>query len=145
MPETNMPLKTHHDDLPALNLTPMIDIAFTLIVFFMVGARFTEQERKVDLSVPQVSSTAALTPTPERRVINVYRDGRIELDRQSVSLSQLTAQLADTRRQYAELGVVIRGDGQGPLQHVAAVMNACRQAGIKEMGISVRQGAQERR
>jgi biopolymer transport protein ExbD len=74
-------------------------------------------------------------------VINVYRDGRIELDRQSVSLGQLTAQLADAQRQYAELGVVIRGDGQGPFQNVAAVLTACRQAGISEMGISVREGS----
>jgi biopolymer transport protein ExbD len=136
-----MPLKVHQDELPALNLTPMIDIAFTLIIFFMVGARFTELERKVDLSVPAVGSTAALTPTPERRVINVYRDGRVELDRQPVSLSQLTAQLADAQRQYAELGVVIRGDAEGPFQHVASVLTACRQAGIAEMGISVRQGS----
>ena len=140
-----MPLKVHQDDLPALNLTPMIDIAFTLIIFFMVGARFTELERKVDLSVPQVGNTAALTPTPERRVINVFRDGRIELDRQPVSLSQLTVQLTDAQRQYAELGVVIRGDADGPFQHVASVLTACRQAGIAEMGISVRQGATERR
>jgi biopolymer transport protein ExbD len=135
-----MPLKVHQDELPALNLTPMIDIAFTLIIFFMVGARFTELERKVDLSVPAVGSTAALTPTPERRIINVYRDGRVELDRRPVSLGQLTAQLADAQRQYAELGVVIRGDGQGPLQHVASVLTACRQAGIAQIGISVRQG-----
>ena len=136
-----MPLKVNQDELPALNLTPMIDIAFTLIIFFMVGARFTELERKVDLSVPAVSNTAALTPTPERRLINVYRDGRVELDRQPVSLSQLTAQLADAQRQYAELGVVIRGDAEGPFQHVASVLTACRQAGIAEMGISVRQGS----
>src|SRR5690606_15367471 len=49
-----MPLKTHQDDMPAVNLTPMIDIVFQLIIFFMVGARFTELEKKVDLSVPEV-------------------------------------------------------------------------------------------
>ena len=75
-----MPLKTHHDDLPALNLTPMIDIVFNLIIFFMVSTRFTEIERKVDLSVPKVGDTRNLSDAPQRRVINVHRDGRITLE-----------------------------------------------------------------
>ncbi|MEX2175795.1 MAG: biopolymer transporter ExbD [Pirellulaceae bacterium] len=139
-----MPLKTHQDDMPAINLTPMIDIVFQLIIFFMVGAKFTELEKSVDLSVPQVSDIAALTPTPENRVINVYRDGRIDLDRQPVSIEQLKAELGDAQRQYAELGVVVRGDAEGPFQNVAAVLTACRQAGIAEMGISVRMGTKDR-
>jgi biopolymer transport protein ExbD len=141
---TVMPLKTTTDDMPAINLTPMIDIVFQLIIFFMVGARFTELERKVDLSVPAVSNAAALSPAPEKRVINVYRDGRIDLDRQSVTIPQLTQQLASAHAQYTELGVIVRGDAEGPFQNVAEVLTACRQAGISEMGISVRVGTKER-
>jgi biopolymer transport protein ExbD len=133
-----MPLKTHQDDIPAINLTPMIDIVFQLIIFFMVGARFTELEKKVDLSVPQVAGAAKLPRAPERRVINVYRDGRLELNRSPVSLDNLTRLLADDQRQYTDVGVVIRADAEGPFQHVAGVMTACRQAGISDLGISVR-------
>jgi biopolymer transport protein ExbD len=139
-----MPLKTTADEMPSINLTPMIDIVFQLIIFFMVGARFTELERKVDLSVPAVSSAAALSPAPEKRVINVYRDGQIDLDRQPMTLPQLTKELAAAHGQYAELGVVVRGDAEGPFQNVAEVLTACRQAGISEMGISVRLGTKER-
>ena len=139
-----MPLKTHQDDMPAINLTPMIDIVFQLIIFFMVGARFTELEKKIDLTVPQVSDVAALTPAPEKRVINIYRDGRIDLDRRPVTIDQLTQELAGAQEQYAELGVVVRGDAEGPFQNVAAVLTACRQAGIAEMGISVRTTTKER-
>jgi biopolymer transport protein ExbD len=139
-----MPLKTTTDEMPSINLTPMIDIVFQLIIFFMVGARFTELERKVDLSVPAVSSAAALSPAPEKRVINVYRDGQIDLDRQPMTLPQLTKELAAAHGQYAELGVVVRGDAEGPFQNVAEVLTACRQAGISEMGISVRLGTKER-
>ena len=139
-----MPLKTHQEDLPPINLTPMIDIVFNLIIFFMVGARFTDLERKVDLSVPQVADIRTLTPTPEKRTINVYRDGRVELDGEPVSIDQLILRLSDAQRQYAELGVNVRGDGQGPFQNVATVLTACRQAGISELGISVRLGTKER-
>ena len=133
-----MPLKTHQDDMPAINLTPMIDIVFQLIIFFMVGARFTELEKKVDLSVPKVAGAASLPPLPEQRVINVFRDGRIELNRRPLSLPELKSQLAEDQRQYSQVGVVVRADADGPFQNVAAVFTACREAGIDEMGISVR-------
>ena len=133
-----MPLKTHLDEQPTLNLTPMIDIVFLIIIFFMVGAKFTELERKIGLEVPQVSDVSALAPAPEKRIVNVYRDGRVALDRQFMTLDELKAQLANARREYDELGVVVRGDAEGQFQNVANVLGACREAGISEMGISVR-------
>jgi biopolymer transport protein ExbD len=122
----------------------MIDVIFNLIIFFMVCTSFSEAERKVDLSVPQVRDGKALSDAPAKRAINVYRDGRITLDDRPVTLPQLTACLADDQQQYRQLGVTVRGDADSPFQNVAAVLTACRQAGIAEMGISVRIGTKER-
>jgi biopolymer transport protein ExbD len=133
-----MPLKTNLNEPPSVNLTPMIDIVFLLIIFFMVGTKFVEMERKIAVQVPAVRDAQTLTPAPEKRTINVYRDGQISLDRQPVTLEQLTAELAAARQQYADLGVIVRGDAEGAFQNVASVLNACRQAGVAEMGISVR-------
>jgi biopolymer transport protein ExbD len=144
-----VPLKTHQDDLPAINLTPMIDIVFNLIIFFMVSTRFTEMERKVDLAVPKVADSKALAEIPKSRTINIYRDGKITLDGAAVTLRELTDQLAAVQRQHGHQNVVVRGDADGPFQNVAAVFSACQRAGISEMGISVRiasgpTGTQER-
>lgn len=134
-----MPLKTSQDEPPSVNLTPMIDIVFLLIIFFMVGTQFTEmEEHNLDLEVPEVGDVSALTPAPKRRVINVGRDGRVLLDAREVSIDELQSTLTDAQREYAQLGVLVRGDGGGAFQHVAEVLNACRQAGISELGISVR-------
>ncbi len=134
-----MPLKTSQDDeMPAINLTPMLDIVFNLIIFFMVGTRFVDSEHKVDVKVPQVKSDQKLAAVPDKRIINVFRDGRIALDRQEVTLEQLTAKLGSDRRSRPDMGVVIRGDAEGPFQNVATVLTACRDAGIADMGISVR-------
>jgi len=135
-----MPLKTHHDELPAINLTPMIDIVFNLIIFFMVSTRFTEMEKKVDLSLPAVGEAAALREVPRSRTINIYRDGSLALDDRAISLTELRSQLAAAHRQIADLEITIRGDGLTHYQNVAAVMTACRQAGIAEMGIAVAPG-----
>jgi len=132
-----MPLKTHLDDEPTLNLTAMLDVMFLLIIFFVLGTRFIDDERKIGLRVPEVTDRGALSAAPERRVVNVYRDGSITLDQKPVTLEQLTAELAAVRRQYEDIGVLVRGDAHGEFQNVAEVLNACKQAGVKDLGISV--------
>jgi biopolymer transport protein ExbD len=133
-----MPLKTSVDEQPSLNLTSMIDVVFLLIIFFMVGTKFADMERKIDLQVPKVSDRGALSAAPEKKIVNVYRDGQVTLDREPVTLDQLTHSLSAARQQYSDLGVLIRGDGEGQFQRVADVLNACKQAGVAELAISVK-------
>jgi biopolymer transport protein ExbD len=133
-----MPLKTLTDEQPALNLTSMIDVMFLLVIFFMVGTKFSDSERNMSIKVPQVASAGPMTPAPEKRVINVTHEGRITLDRRTVSLTELKQTLAAAKSEYSRLGVVVRGDGHGAYQHVADVLSACREVGIADLGISVR-------
>ena len=134
-----MPLKTHRDEAPTLNLTSMVDVLFCLILFFMAASKFTELERKIGLQVPEVTDRGALTSAPEKKTINIYRDGVIEMDRQTVpDLRTLERLLTDARSQYPEIGVLVRGDLDSRYQRVAEVLNACKQAGITELGISVK-------
>ena len=135
-----MPLKTHQDELPVLNFTPMVDIVFNLLIFFMVSTQFVDDERKVDLSLPDVGGGAGLSEVPRSRTINVFKDGSITLDSQPVNVTELRSLLAAAHRQYEGLQVTIRGDGAAPYQSVAAVVTACRQAGIAEMGLAVSLG-----
>jgi biopolymer transport protein ExbD len=133
-----MPLKTFQDELPALNLTPLIDVVFNLIIFFMVTTTFGEWESNMAVKVPQVKQAGSLAPAPEKRVVSVFRDGRIALDRDVVSLQELTQRLTVVRQRYSGISVVVRGDAEGAFQNVASVLSACREAGISDMGISVR-------
>lgn len=133
-----MPLKTFQDEQPTLNLTPMIDVVFLLIIFFMVGTKFAEWESKLTLKVPQVKQAGALAPAPEKRVVNVYRDGQIAIDQDFVTAEELVARLVALKQQYSGAGVIVRGDSEGAFQHVATVLGACRDAGIADLGVSVR-------
>src|SRR5262245_27891346 len=103
-----MPLKTQFDEMPTLNLTSLIDVLFLLIMFFMLGTKFAQYERKIRLQVPTVSDGKALSAAPEKRVVNVYQTGQVTLDGQNVSLKELTGRLAVARRQYKDLGVLVR-------------------------------------
>jgi biopolymer transport protein ExbD len=132
-----MPLKTYADEEPALNLTPMIDVLFLLIIFFMAGTKFTELERKIGLTLPQVSDGRQLPPAPDRVVVNVYRDGSLTLEREPVSLQQLSQRLKEWRQRNPALSVNVRGDGEGALRNVTEVLATCKSAGVYDVGISV--------
>jgi biopolymer transport protein ExbD len=132
-----MPLKNQAEEMPVLNLTSMIDVLFLLIIFFMVGTKFIESERQIELKLPQVSPGTSLSAAPEKKVVNVYRDGEITLDRRTVSLDELSSRLAAAREQYKSLGVTVRGDAAAPFERVANVLAACKKAGIGDLSISV--------
>jgi biopolymer transport protein ExbD len=139
-----MPIKIHHDPEPTLNLTPMIDIVFLLIIFFMVGTKFAELERQIKLEIPAVRQFGAMTPAPAKRVVNVYRDNTIMMDQRTLTIDQLIVELKRARQEYSELAVLIRGDAEGPFHNVVNVLAACRDAGFDKMGIAVRAQTQRR-
>jgi biopolymer transport protein ExbD len=132
-----MPLKAHVDEEPSINMTPMVDVVFQLILFFLLGTKFTEMERKIGLEVPRVTENQALAAASDRQVVNIYRDGALTLDGESVSLDQLTDRLREARARHDGLGVLVRGDSTGQFQRVAEVLHACKRAGVRELGISV--------
>ena len=133
-----MPLKTHIDEVPPLNLTAMLDVMFLLIIFFVLNTKFMDEERQIEVRVPSIADRGALSAPIEKKTINVYRDGTITIDQTTVTLEELAIRLSSARAKSGRLGVVVRGDGQGEFQQVAAVLNACKQAGIGDLGISVR-------
>lgn len=133
-----MPLKVQHDEQPQLNLTPMIDVLFLLIIFFMVATTFGDLERNLELQVPEVSETGETRPPAQPLVINVFGDGRIEFEGQTATIEELTARLAAIRSQQGDPSVIIRGDAQCAFQHIASALAACRAAHISELGITVR-------
>ena len=137
-----MPLKVQRDDQTAINLTPMIDIVFLLIIFFMVSSHFTNKsnhtERDIAISVPQVSDAGALTAPPRHRVINISDAGLISLDHDVVDVPELESRLTKAKAQYEQLGVVIRGDGACQYENVASVIATCKKVKIRNLNIAVR-------
>jgi biopolymer transport protein ExbD len=133
-----MPLKTHQDDQPKLDLTPMIDVVFLLVIFFMAATKFTEREQDIDLNLPEVAAAAAASSAPKQRVVTVHDTGQLTLDGNDVSLVQLTERLTAARSEYPNTSVVIRGDAACAFQHIAAALAACKDAKVSDLGITVR-------
>lgn len=134
-----MPLKTSHaEELPAVNLTPMIDVVFLLIIFFMVGTQFTENERQIGVKLPGSSELKAMVTPPDRREVTVRPDGVVVFEGQPTTASGLIQQLRAMRVRYPDLQVVVRADGEAKHQHVIAVYDAASRAGISDIATAIR-------
>ena len=138
-----MPLKrdTTDTDPFALNLTPMIDVVFLLVIFFMSATQFAEVERAVELELPTVGSDGtSVAAIVGPRIVSVTAAGEITLDGESCSLEELKVdlKLAKAGSNSGEgPAVLIHGDARCDFQHVAAALTACRAAGIADVGVSV--------
>ena len=132
-----MPLKgADRTEESAINLAPMIDIVFLLIIFFLVGARFTEQERQYDIQLPSSSEIQPLTGTPDALVINVRQDGTILLGTKPISLDELEAELKDAKENFEDQAVVVRGEGQGLYQPIVNVLGICHRTQITKISLA---------
>ena len=124
-----------------LSLTPLIDIVFLLLIFFLVATRFAEEERELDVMLPEASEARPLTSKPRELFINVDQQGRYFVTGKILSEDQLaqvlkTAWVNNPGRQ----SVVIRADKRCRWQFVVAAMNACNRAKIRDYRVTTREG-----
>jgi biopolymer transport protein ExbD len=131
-----MPLKLNQDEPPSINLTSMIDILFLLIIFFMVGTRFTENESNIQIHLPKVAPNGAIMTSPSSKVVYVQSDGAMLLDGQRMSADQLANTLAQAVRNYPDTSVQVKPDAAATMQHTADAISAVKRSGAKSDGIS---------
>lgn len=125
-----MPLRVRQDEEPGMNLTPMIDVVMLLNIFFMVGSRLVEPEKQYDINLPTVTDARPLTALPDEIVLNVKDDGTVLVKGQVKDSATLETDLKQAIKRYADQVVRIRGDGQGPYQHVMTTLSLCQKSGV---------------
>lgn len=118
-----------------LNLTPMIDVVFQLLIFFMVATTFQDPEREIDLDLPQANSGSALETELDEIVINVKRDGSLILSGEVIDRDTLGLRLSSAAESNPETPVTIRGDRLVHHEDVVAVMDACGMAGLTSLSL----------
>lgn len=124
-----MPLKTNQEELPSINLTSMIDVLFLLIIFFMVGTRFSENDTSIEVNLPKVANGGAMMPAPKGKVVALKADGSILLDGKVVSIPQLEQLLSQATRNYPDLKIEFAGDGTCTYQSINSVLAAIQRSG----------------
>ncbi|MGD1087150.1 MAG: biopolymer transporter ExbD [Verrucomicrobiota bacterium] len=114
--------------LSEINITPLLDLAFVLLIIFVITTPLLEQS--INLKLPRGGQPDKFVNKRDIRTVEVSNTGVYALDRQRMSFNQLLAQLAQDFRANPDLIVYIRADQDGPYKNVAAVIDGCQRSGI---------------
>lgn len=126
-----------------IDMTPIVDAMFTLILFLVVTSSYVESlEQDVSIALPAMSQKLKGVKPPARPiVVNVrYLPGGnayYHVENEKMTLSTLTVNMTRARVRNSEQSVIIRGDKDVKWDHVAAIMGCCAQAGITKVSATL--------
>lgn len=134
-----MRIKNKVDEDIGINLTPIIDMVFLLLIFFLVATKFSDLERDVKVDPPSSRHARPITATPQEIVINVAVDGSLMMAGAKCGMEDLDRLLAAAVARNPQQSVVIRGDKQAVLQYAVNVLDLCERHGIARTYLTTRQ------
>lgn len=127
-----MRLKTQYKLYDELNLTPLMDLAWTLLIVFVIMATATVQGISVNL--PKAGASPSMGK-PKTKAVTVTSDGRIYLDTALVSLGELEMRLRQYKAADPELPVVVKGDASVQYSKVIEVLDVMKRLQIAQLGL----------
>lgn len=122
----------------AINMTPMIDVVFLLIIFFLVSSHLAKQENSLQLDLPSAVSGVEDAPQRESVVVNIRPDGAWVVGGVDIGEAELASVLRRRRMAASEpLRLKIRTDQSVPYQRIEPVLRAAAEVGIGDIVFSV--------
>jgi biopolymer transport protein ExbD len=124
---------SHHHALAELNITPLLDLAFVLLVIFIITTTPIVNDLEVDLP------SAAKRPKdqkPKTQYVTVESSGKMYLNKEEVTSASLQEKLVGLRLEDPELNVVIRGSAKTKYQSIVGVMDVLQQANVGKVNLA---------
>ena len=116
-------------------ITPMIDMTFLLLIFFMVTFKMSKEEVKLDIQLPVTSTAKMARDLSNRDIINIDGDGEYFLKNDRATKDQVAAHLKEQFRNFPPLRVYVRADRETPAQQLKALLRMCSEAGALDIVI----------
>ncbi len=125
-----------------VELAPLVDIVFLLLVFFLVATTYLDEEKDLSVALPEVaSSKGGDRPRLARVLLNVREDGTVLLGTRPVGRNELYRALIEARRANPHVPVILRGDRAASHGDIMAVYDLCRRARIRNLAVAVEHAA----
>ncbi|MEY2466774.1 MAG: biopolymer transport protein ExbD [Verrucomicrobiota bacterium] len=125
--------RTTHHSLTELNITPLLDLAFVLLVIFIITT--TPIVNDLDLSLPNASKHPKDAPR-KANYITVEANGRLWVNKKSLDLAELQQTLVGLRMDDPDLSVIVRGDSRTKYKQIRAVLDVCQQANVAKVDLA---------
>ena len=120
--------------LTSLSITPLIDIVFLLLIFFLVASRFAEEDRELPVSLPSASEAMPLVKQPQEIFINIDKTGTYFIGSKQMDAGQMEQHLSRlVLNNPLSKSAILRADRSCPWDAVAAAINICRRAGVQDV------------
>lgn len=116
-----------------INITPLMDLTFLLLIVFMITAPILEFE--TDVSPPQMATDKHVSEEDEPLLINLNRAGKILFEKQELSQEELTRILTSRHQRKPDVSAFIRADEKRPYGEVIGIMRAVREANISNVSL----------
>lgn len=126
--------KGHHSSLNELNITPLLDLAFVLLVIFIITTPQLSNDLEMNLPSPKQQQPPG--PPPKINRISVDAQGHIALNGESMELPALKKTLVALHTEDTNATVVVKGSGDVDYQRVIGVLDALQQADITKVGLA---------
>lgn len=124
-----------------LSLTPLIDVVFLLLIFFLVTSEFEEEERRLDIVLPTATSAVPMIGKPREIVIDIDEQGDVYMRGQKTTIEELEGLLkASVAQNPTNQSAVIRADRNTSFQPVVSVMDVCNRTGISDYSVTTQEG-----
>lgn len=117
---------------PSIDLAPLIDMVFLLLIFFLVATTFQQSEREMQILLPEAESAAPITMSLREIVINVAADGSIVVGGATRTTEELRELVAQAVESNPDQKVSVRADRGVAYGLVASVLDACKSAGVND-------------
>ena len=123
--------------LESIPMTPLIDVVFLLLIFFLVATTLSEEEGHLSVQLPAASEAQPLTAKPRELVVNIDAAGQYYISSEQLTLKRVEEVLAiASASNPGRASVIIRADRRCQWEFVVAVMNACNKARIRNYQVS---------
>jgi biopolymer transport protein ExbD len=122
--------------LSEINITPLLDLAFVLLIIFMITTPLLESS--MNLVIPSSGARNPPIKSTQVQLVSIDRSETIRFNNQVVDLEALTARLTQLKQTNPDVAVVIRPDRELPVQKLITLMDALKQAQIMKIGIATR-------
>lgn len=120
------------DTEPTIELTPVIDMVFLLLIFFLVATTFQQAEREIQIALPDAESAGPISSVMREIVINVTEDGSLIVGGAAMTLEGLRTLVSDAIERNPEQKVSVRGDREASYGAIARVLGVCKASGVGE-------------
>lgn len=129
--------RSHLQTVTELNVTPLLDLAFVLLIIFMITTPLIENT--LDLVVPTSSTAKGEVDPDDVRIISVDRNGVVKLNEETFSLDELETRMIALRAERPGTAVVIRPDKDLDVQRFIDVMDVLQRANVTKVGVLTQQ------